>query len=132
MNLERRMRAAAFLSIGMLAALTAGAQDFGAAKERVLLQRKLPALVHVTGTSFKVRATAHSDQTELLKDDPHLRADERAPSAVITCQITAYSHPPPTVSTKPGLDLKLGVAMNQSYKRVTGSLNVSFQARGAD
>jgi hypothetical protein len=127
----------------MLAALTAGAQDFGAAKVRVLLQRKLPALVHLTGTSFKVRATAHSDQaelahdlqtqleTELLKDDPHLRADERAPSAVITCQITAYSHPPPTVSTKPGLDLKLGVAMNQSYKRVTGSLNVSFQARGA-
>src|ERR1039458_10484941 len=97
------MRAAAFLSIGMLAALTAGAQDFGAAKERVLLQRKLPALVHLTGTSFKVRATAHSDQaelandlqtqleTELLTDDRHERADERAPSAVITCQIDRKS-----------------------------------------
>jgi hypothetical protein len=127
----------------MLAALTASAQDFGAAKERILLLRKLPALVHLSGTTFKVRATAHSDQTqlardlqtqletELMKEDPHLRADERAPSAVIVCQITAYSHPPPTVSTKPGLDLKVGVAMNQSYKRVTGSLNVSFQAKSA-
>ncbi len=137
------MRVTAFLSIGMLAALTAGAQDFGAAKERVLLQRKLPALVHLSGSTFKVRATAHSDQTqlahdlqteletELMKEDPHLRADERGPSAIIACQITAYSHPPPTVSTKPGLDLKVGVAMNQSYKRVTGSLNISFQAKSA-
>jgi hypothetical protein len=143
MNLERRMRVVAFLSIGVLSTIAVSAQDFGAAKERVLLQRKLPALMHLTGTSIKVRATGHSNQTELardlqtqletelLKDDPRLRADERSPSAVITCQITGYSHPPPTVSTKPGLGLSVGVAMNQSFKRVTGSLSVSFQARSA-
>jgi len=143
MNLIRRKRLMAFLSIGLLSATAAGGQDFGAAKERVTLERQLPALVHLTGTTFKVRATGHGDQadvahdlqalleTELLKDDPQLRSNENSPSVVITCQITAYSHPAPTISTKPGLAVSMGAAMNQSYKRVTGSLSVSFQAKGA-
>jgi tetratricopeptide (TPR) repeat protein len=70
-------------------------------------------------------------ETELLKDDPHLRADETSPSAVITCQITGFSHPQPTVTTRPGLALSKSVAQNQSYTRVTGSLSISFQARAA-
>jgi len=143
MNLARSKRLITCLSLAMLSATAAGAQDFGAAKEKVTLQRKLPALVHLPGKTFKVKATAHASEadvaqdlqalleTELLKDDPELRADERSPSAVITCQIISYSHPPPTVSTKPGLAVSVGAAMNQSYKRVTGSLSVAFQAKTA-
>jgi tetratricopeptide (TPR) repeat protein len=96
-----------------------------------------------TGFRSGERKSGHDDQsdvahdlqalleTELMKDDPLLRADENNPSAVITCQITGYSHPQPTVSTKPGLALSMGASMNQSYKRVTGTLSVSFQARSA-
>jgi len=143
MNLTLRMRVLAFLSIGLLSAIAAGSQDFGTTKERLTLQRQLPALVHLSGTTFKVKATGHADQadlvqdlqslleTELLKDDPQLRADQRNPSALVTCQIIAYSHPPPTVSTKPGLAVSMGAAMNQSFKRVTGSLSIAFQARSA-
>jgi hypothetical protein len=127
----------------MLSAKGAGAQDFGAAKQRVTLERKLPALMHLPGKTFKVKATAHPSEadvaqdlqalleTELMKDDPELSSDPGHASALITCQIISYSHPPPTVTTKPGLAVSMGAAMNQSYKRVTGSLTVAFQAKTA-
>lgn len=131
------------LGIGMLAATTAGAQNFGAAKEKVTLQRKLPALVRLTGTTIKVKVTGHDDQsdlardlqalleTELLKDDPRLTAEDRNPSAVIACQITNYSQPQPTVTTRPSYGASGGAQKSQAYTRVTGALSVSFQARNA-
>ncbi|MGD0789719.1 MAG: hypothetical protein ABR898_17225 [Terracidiphilus sp.] len=131
------------LGIGMLAATTAGAQNFGAAKEKVTLERKLPALVRLTGTTIKVKVTGHDDQsdlardlqalleTELLKDDPRLTAEDRNPSAVVTCQITNYSQPQPTVTTRPSYGASGGAQKSQAYTRVTGALSVSFQARSA-
>jgi hypothetical protein len=133
----------ACLGFGMLAAATAGAQNFGTAKERVTLERKLPALVHLTGTTIKVKVTGHEDQTdlasdlqalletELLKDDPRLTAEDRNPSAVVTCQITNYSHPKPTVTARPSYATGNGAQKSQAYTRVTGALSVSFQARSA-
>jgi hypothetical protein len=143
MNLAQIKRCITCLSLVTASVTLAGAQDFGTAKEKVTLERKLPALVHLPGKTFKVKATAHTAEadvaqdlqtlleTELLKDDPELRSDERTPSAVITCQIISYSHPPPTVSTKPGLAVSMNAAMNQTFKRVTGSLSVAFQAKTA-
>ncbi len=134
------------LSIGMLLAVAAGAQSFGAAKEKVVLQRKLPALTHLNGVTVKVKVTGHDDQsdlahdlqalleTELLKDDSHLRSDETNASSVITCQITDYSHPRPTVTSRPSLSVSKsikGMQKNQSYTRVTGSLSLSFQAKAS-
>lgn len=141
MDRARKMLVMTSLSIGMLAAATAGAQSFGMAKEKVTLQRKLPALVHLTGTTIKVRVMGHDDQsdlahdlqalleTELLKDDPHLRVDEKSPSAVVECQITDYSHPQPTVTAKPSLGVGKGAQKNEFFTRVTGALSISFQAR---
>jgi tetratricopeptide (TPR) repeat protein len=141
MNLARIKRRFTCLSLVTLSVTLARAQEFGAAKEKVTLERKLPALVHLPGKTFKVRATAHAGasdvaqdlqallETELLKDDPELSADERNASAVITCQVISYSHPPPTTSTRPGLGISMNAAMNQTYKRVTGSLSVAFQAK---
>ena len=73
----------------------ARAQNFGAAKEKVLLQRKLPALAHLSGKTIKVKVTAHKEdatlatdfgaklETELLKNDPRLTTTESNPSSVI-------------------------------------------------
>ncbi|MGD0859051.1 MAG: hypothetical protein ABR912_07005 [Terracidiphilus sp.] len=133
----------ACLSIAILAAATAGGQGFGTAKERVTLERKLPALVSLPGTTIKVKVTGHDDQsdlandlqalleTELLKNDPRLTAEDRNPSAVVTCQITNYSHPKPTVTARQSYGANGGAQNSQTYTRVTGALSVSFQARSA-
>lgn len=125
---------------GALAALPASAQNFGAAKEKVLLQRKLPALVHMTGNSIKVTVTGgESDgalpydfqallETELLKDDPDLREDEN-PNTIITCRITEYSGPAMTTTTGPAIALTKGGPTTQQFQRWTGTLTVSFQAK---
>jgi tetratricopeptide (TPR) repeat protein len=119
------------------------AQSFGAAKAKVTLQRKLPALVHLTGNTIKVRVTGRDNlsdlthdlaaflETELLKDDPRLRADDSSASTIITCQVTDYSHPQPTVTQRPSMALGKNAAKTQAFTRVTGSLSLSFQARTA-
>jgi hypothetical protein len=143
MDLAMKLRVVTCLSIGLLTQAATGAQSFGAAKEKVTLMRKLPALVSLPGETIRVKVTGHADQsdlandlqslleTELLKDDPRLRVEENKPSAVITCQITAFSHPQPTVTTRPSLALSKSVEKNQAFTRVTGALSVSFQARSA-
>jgi tetratricopeptide (TPR) repeat protein len=143
MDRARNGLAMACLSIAILAAATAGGQGFGTAKERVTLERKLPALVSLPGTTIKVKVTGHDDQsdlandlqalleTELLKNDPRLTAEDRNPSAVVTCQITNYSHPKPTVTARQSYGANGGAQNSQTYTRVTGALSVSFQARSA-
>jgi len=141
MKLTTRMQMLACMSMGLFAATAGRAQSFGMAKEKVTLVRKLPAAVHLTGTTIKVKITGHDDQsdlvhdmqalleTELLKDDPRLRVDEGGAATIINCQITAYAHPQPTVTTRPSLTVGKNPGKNQSFTRVTGELGVSFQAR---
>jgi hypothetical protein len=115
--------------------LTVQAQNFGMAKTKVTLKRKLPALVHLPGDTIRVKVTGHQDQadlahdlealleTELLKDDPRLRVDENNPATTISCQIISFDHPRPT-ETRQQFGNSVTVIV-----RVTGSLDVSFQAR---
>ena len=143
MNLEMKLEIAACLSIGLLAAAPAGAQSFGSAKEKVTLLRKLPALVHLPGDSIEVRVTGRPDQAdlardlqsmleaELTKDDPRLRVAEHGASAIISCRITDFSHPQPTVTTRPSLAVGKNAPKTQNYLRVTGSLSLAFQTRSA-
>ena len=114
---------------------------FGTPKTKVYLQRKLPALVHLTGSTFKVKVSGRESQvdlsrdlsaqleTELMKDDAHLRADQTNPSLVISCQITDYSHPQPTVTQRPNLAAGKNGPKTLPYMRITGALSVAFQAR---
>jgi tetratricopeptide (TPR) repeat protein len=114
---------------------------FGTPKTKVYLQRKLPALVRLNGGTFRVKVSGRENQvdlsrdlsaqleTELMKDDPHFRADEMNPSIVISCQITDYSHPQPTVTQRPNLAAGKNGPKTLPYLRVTGSLGVAFQAR---
>ncbi len=137
------------LSIGLLTAAPAGAQSFGANKEKVTLQRKLPALVHMPGDTIKVTVTSSDEdgtlpydfqallETELLKDDPNLRDDDN-PATQIICQITDYSHPDPTYTTRAapgiafgagGIDITKSATRTATFERITAQLNVSFQAK---
>jgi hypothetical protein len=142
------MRARSFAVCGCLALLLhclpcADAQSFGAAKEKVLLQRKLPALAHLSGKTFKVKVTAHKEdatlaadlssqlETELLKNDPRLTTTENNPSSVILCQITDYSHPQPIVTTQQALSISKKGTKTEAATRVTGTLSVAFQAKTA-
>jgi tetratricopeptide (TPR) repeat protein len=114
---------------------------FGTPKTKVYLQRKLPALVRLNGGTFRVKVSGRENQvdlsrdlgaqleTELMKDDAHFRADEMNPSIVISCQITDYSHPQPTVTQRPNLAAGKNGPKTLPYMRVTGSLSVAFQAR---
>ena len=140
------------LSIGLLSAVPSRAQGFGANKEKVTLHRKLPAVVHLPGDTIKV-VIASSDaeedgalpydfqallETELLKDDPNLREDDN-PAAQIICTITEYSHPDPEYTNKLAPAAALGgsspiasLAKAGAVERITGKLNVSFQAKDAN
>jgi tetratricopeptide (TPR) repeat protein len=142
------------ICIGLLTAVPSGAQGFGAAKEKVTLQRKLPALVHMPGETIKVTVTSSEEdgtlpydfqallETELLKDDPNLRDDDN-PSTQIICQITEYSHPEPIYTNKLGTGQALGPSNSPlstlsrtasrigATQRITGKLDVSFQAKDA-
>lgn len=114
---------------------------FGTPKTKVYLQRKLPALVHLSAGTFQVKVTGRESQidlsrdlsaqleTEIMKDDPQLRAEETDPTIVISCQITDYSHPQPTTTQRPNLAAGKNGPKTLPYLRVTGSLSVAFQAR---
>jgi len=138
------------ISVGLLRAMPAYAQGFGASKEKVTLHRKLPAVVHLPGDTIKVvinSSDAEEDgalpydfqallETELLKDDPNLREDDN-PAVQIICEITEYSHPDPEYTNKLAPAAALGgsqissIAKAGIVERITGKLNVSFQAKDA-
>jgi tetratricopeptide (TPR) repeat protein len=131
---KRGIGAATALAVAMIA-LPLPAQNFGMAKTKVTLKRKLPALVHLPGDTIRVKVTGHQDQTdlahdlealletELLKDDARLRVDETNPATTISCQIISFDHPQPT-ETRQQFGNSVSVIV-----RVTGALDVSFQAR---
>jgi hypothetical protein len=124
-------------------AVYAGAQSFGLPllKSKVVLQRKLPALVQLPGTGVKIVVTGHSGSSdlvqdfksmlgsELLKDDPRLRIDDQRADSTIDCQITEFEHPDPTTSTRPGIQTGKTKPPDVTYTRVTGMMRISFKAR---
>jgi tetratricopeptide (TPR) repeat protein len=129
------------LCAGALVAVPAGAQSFGAQKEKVTLHRKLPALIHLTGQSVKVIVPGQDTagdvsydlqallETELLKDDPNLRVEANNPDVTMTCNITGYYHPAPSVTNRASMTLT--GYQNQDFTRVNGSLQISFQVKNA-
>jgi hypothetical protein len=129
----------AALAIASMAVPVQG-QNFGMAKTKVNLDRKLPALYHLPGNTIRVRVTGHADhadqadlasdlqtqlETELLKDNPELQDDENNPEVTVNCQITNYDHPSP-------IFVKQAAIGNQPATvntRITGHLSVSLQVK---
>src|SRR5580658_4596842 len=144
MNRAANSLALACFSATVMIATQAGAQSFGAAKEKVTLHRKLPALIHLPGSSVKVVVPGSGSagdvaydlqallETEILKDDPNLRIEANNPDTILTCMITGFDHPAPQFSTSPGVSFVKGAAPTpQETERITGSLSVAFQAKSA-
>jgi hypothetical protein len=130
----------AFLLLSCLG--VAKGQGFGMlVKSKTTLQRKLPALVQLPAGTVNIVVTGHSDATdltidfrsmlgsELLKDDPRLSITDQRGDSTISCEITAFDHPPATTSTRPGVQTGKTAAKPVTYTRVTGLMRVSFQAR---
>ena len=140
-----RMGRRVVIAIGLFAVgapATTCAQNFGSLivnRKKISLQRKLPPMGHVEGTTFKVAVTAgtgmqgdlstdlkSSLESILMRNDPHLRTEEGRADTQIDCRITSYALPQPQMSQQPALGSKTGT---QQMERVTGVLTVSFQAK---
>jgi hypothetical protein len=135
---------AAAVFAAVVVAMPSYGQNFGAAKTKVTLQRKLPALIHVPDGSIRVRVTVHGDtsnlaqdlqsqlETELLKNDSKLREDDTNPETTVTCEITNVGAPKRTVTQQPNLMAGKNGPQTVPNVRVTASLTVSFQAKTRD
>ncbi len=55
--------------------------------------------------------------------------EDHGADSTISCEITAFEHPHPTTSTRPGVPNGKTAAQPIPYTRVTGIMRVSFQAR---
>ena len=114
-------------------------------KKTIILHRKLPAAVKLTGIStFSVVGNAKSkDQadvaqnlseilvTEIQKDDRRLQEEKNNADLVISCTITHYEVPPPQTSTRSESVLQNGhmVQVPKQYYRLIGELEVAYQAK---
>jgi hypothetical protein len=114
-------------------------------KKTIILHRKLPAAVKLTGIStFSVVGNAKSkDQadvaqnlseilvTEIQKDDRRLQEEKNSADLVISCTITHYEVPPPQTSTRSEAVLQNGhmVQVPKQYYRLIGELEVAYQAK---
>jgi hypothetical protein len=113
-------------------------------KKKIVLHRKLPPVIQFTGTTFTVKVTARDPkdadlagkmkdllETELLKNDNKLHADPNSQELLVNCTITNFSVPPPQPFTRNEVIMQKGKQLEQpvQYNKITGSLEVSYQAR---
>jgi hypothetical protein len=131
----------------LLLNVSAFAQGFGTmvgTKKKVVLHRKLPAIVHLTSDSFNVRVTARDKEqadvaqslsdileTELLRDNNRLHVDKNAPGVTISCSITHFEIPKAQSFTRNELVLQKGHNLEQPKKfyKMSGTLEVAYQAK---
>ena len=135
----------AALAACFLLAPGADAQGFGSmGKKKITLHRKLPPVIHFTGTSFSVKASAHDPkntdvagslkdllETELLKDNDKLKTDSVSPELLVTCTVISFEMPPPQPFTRTEVELDKGKQIEQpvKYNKITGLLEVAYQAK---
>ncbi|MGA8108258.1 MAG: hypothetical protein WB974_02415 [Acidobacteriaceae bacterium] len=139
--------AAAVSALIAVAALPVFGQGFGMDKTKVVLHRKLPALIQLPGDRITVKVvTVHPGQvdeaadlqsqlmTELMKNDSNLQEDDVHPQVVVSAQITEFAHPPPVVTAQvvPGKNMfGKSQAQTQNFTRITGTIAVAFQVKTA-
>jgi hypothetical protein len=120
-------------------------QGFGnVGKKKIVLHRKLPPVIQFTGTTFSIKVTSRDPkyadltgklkdllETELLKDNDKLHADANSSELAIVCTVTNFSTPAPTQFTRNEVVMEKGKQLEQpvQYNKITGSLEVSYQAK---
>jgi hypothetical protein len=142
-RLSCRLKLKVFLTVPLIPVLSYG-QGFGVGplKEKVVLHRKLPAIVHLADTSFVVKTTSHLPagkdvgdllpvmlENELLKNEKSLRVDNDSPVVTISCVVTNYETPPQQLVTRNDTVLQKGKLVQQpkTYYEVTGQLDVTYR-----
>jgi hypothetical protein len=140
----------------LLFARDATAQGFdkmGVSKKKIVLHRRLPAVIHFTGATFQVKVTAHDPkyadmasilkdrlETEISKSNPHLQSSEKSPELVINCRITSADFPPEEhlkkaqttfvkVPNGQGKQQTKAMDVQVDYTRIKGSLEISYDAK---
>jgi hypothetical protein len=123
---------------------SSSAQGFGNGKRTVVLQRKLPAAVHLPGEAVDVRVISRSQENadlaqvlgdqllvELQKNDAKMHLERNTPDAQIACVIAAYQTPPPATFTRQEVVFDKGKNIEQpvQYYKVTGLLTVLYHTR---
>lgn len=123
----------------------AAAQNFGSAfqRKKIVLVRKLPPSGHIDGSTFTVKVTGAGIPQDVIQgmqsmiesiligNDARLRSvpESEHPDAMISCQITTYSQPPPTVTQQAGMSFGKKPAQPQTVTRVTGLMTATFNAQ---
>lgn len=120
------------------------AQNFGGGfqQKKIVLVRKLPPSGHIDGSTFAVKVTgavtpdvSQGLQSEIesliISNDSRLRSVTEAehPDAVIVCQVTTYTQPPPQVTQQQGISFGKKPAPSESFERVTGLMTATFNAQ---
>ncbi|MGC1685973.1 MAG: hypothetical protein WA734_10170, partial [Candidatus Acidiferrales bacterium] len=129
------------MCLSFLPLSSASAQSFGTGKKKVTMQRRLPAAVHFTATSFDVHVTARDAAqnnvaqsladllpTELQRENRDLHVDKAAPELQIACTITSFETPAPVPFSRNEVTMQKNAPPKKYYK-VTGTLTVAYQAR---
>ena len=145
--LLRRSPVAFWVLLILTFSVPSHSQGFGTmvgTKKRVFLHRKLPAAIHLTASSFAVKATAHDKSqadvaqslsdilvTELQKGNSLLGVDQNSPGVVISCAVTRFEIPPPQSFTRNEVVLEKGHSLEEPKKfyKVSGTLEVAYQAK---
>lgn len=122
------------------------AQGFGKVKKHVTLHRKLPRVVHLTGTGIKVKVTSSDSrhptvaqhlrevlEAELMKNDQRLTVNGAKPDVLISCALTNVTMADPQTVTKTvvsdrGSRNLRDMTTQQRVDRVSGSLNITYRA----
>jgi hypothetical protein len=123
------------------------AQGFGAVKQSVTLERKLPAAVRLPGNNFSVKTSAEAGvgvnckamaasklqslvETDLVSNNNQLIPNPAAPDFAISVRVLICS-----ASSTPEYGLQLGKAPNNQQPtgfKVAANLSVTYEARGRD
>ncbi len=120
----------------------AHSQGFGVTKSKVVLHRKLPAVIHLTDTTVSVKALPRTAQqaaaaqllsellqTDILKNDNSLRLDMTSPAVVISCTITNFDVPPRQTYSRNEVVFEKGkpVQKPKTYYKVIGALDADLR-----
>jgi len=134
------------LGTATISRVTARAQSFGGAfhPKKIVLVRKLPPVGHIDGSTFAINVTApgipypdvavnlkSTIESIIVSNDPRLRTvgPTEHPDAIINCQITSYTQPPPKITTQQGFSFGKKPAANQQMSQVTGMMAANFNAQ---
>jgi hypothetical protein len=104
----------------------------------------MPAAVHLPGPGFDVQVNSHdannADAARMLSDlltnelqkyDKKLEVKSSSPDEVIHCTITTFQIPAPVSYVRNEVVLQKGKSVEQpvQYYKVTGSVNIAYQAK---